>query len=230
MTSRILTARREATDARWDASGGTEPTRVLDWRSDPVQGLATAIGEPETSDAAALWSWLGRAHERVAAAIRPVYAMNERQPASRTITRGRGSCSQRFAVLEALARSRGIATRTHAVVLPGEFWAGRFRGLTWLIPDEVVVALPEFRLDGWRTSRGCLAGGCDTGEPRGAFTNDSAETLFEAVARGAMPTHLVIHDLGYFDVRDDFVDRCATLAPWAAFLLDPLLSRVAPRR
>ncbi|MFE4502287.1 transglutaminase domain-containing protein [Rhodococcus sp. NPDC056743] len=51
-----------------------------------------------------------------------MYGLDDTQPASTTLRRGRGSCSQRLAVLEALARRRGIATRVEGLILRGEFW------------------------------------------------------------------------------------------------------------
>ena len=51
--------------------------------------------------------YLAAAHAVVQRNIRAVYGLDDTQPASATLRRGRGSCSQRLAVLEGLARSRG---------------------------------------------------------------------------------------------------------------------------
>jgi hypothetical protein len=47
---------------------------------------------------------LGEAHAEVGARVRPGYALNDIQSASTTVRRGRRSCSQRLAVLEAVHR------------------------------------------------------------------------------------------------------------------------------
>ncbi|SEK66054.1 hypothetical protein [Nonomuraea pusilla] len=68
--------------------------------------------------------------------------MNERQPASRTLALGRGSCSQRLAVLEAVARACGVATRVRGLLVDGRFWHPRFPLLRPLVPGRVVLAWP----------------------------------------------------------------------------------------
>jgi hypothetical protein len=62
------------------------------------------------------------AHQLVAMSVRPVYSVNDKQPISRTLRRGRGSCSQRLALLEGVARSQGIPRRVRGLVVDGRFW------------------------------------------------------------------------------------------------------------
>src|SRR5687767_4129832 len=95
------------------AVGSTAATRVLDWESAAVQALMAELDVPG-------WDQDGRtmlqlAHGVIAARVRPVYAVNEAQPVSKTLALGRGSCSQRLAVLEAVARAAGIATRVRGL-------------------------------------------------------------------------------------------------------------------
>ncbi|WP_214325968.1 transglutaminase-like domain-containing protein [Nonomuraea sediminis] len=153
------------------------------------------------------------AHQLIAARVRPVYAMNERQPVSRTLLLGRGSCSQRMALLEAVARACGIATRVRGLLIDGRFWHPRFPRLRRLIPRKVVLAWPEFLLDGRWTPVSELYGNLDTLREGGRFTNTGGETLFDAVARTAVDwdgatcsscdlSRHVLADLGYFDSRD----------------------------
>lgn len=143
------------------------------------------------------------------------------QPASRTLTRGRGSCSQRLAVLEAVARSADIATRSRGLLVDGSFWYPRFPRLRFAVPDTVVLAWPEFNLDGAWTSAS------DLFEPPHAspagFTNADSETLFDALARGAVDwdgvtsstgacsscdlSAAVLEDLGRYDSRDELFSR-----------------------
>ncbi len=66
------------------------------------------------------------AHQRLSERLSPIYTLRERQSASTTLAQGCGSCSQRIAVLEAVARSAGIGTRSRALWIDGQFWSPRF--------------------------------------------------------------------------------------------------------
>lgn len=216
--------------------GTTAPTAVLDWRSPAVRSLVTELG-----DAADGRGLLRRAHGLIATRVRPVYALDDAQPVSRTLARGRGSCSQRLAVLEAVARRVGIPTRSRGLVVDGAFWYPRFPRVRFVVPAEVVLPWPGFSVDGAWLSASELFGTPD-GHPPAPFTNAGGETLFEALARGAVdwdgaasrahscsscdlsPT--VLRDLGYFDSRDDVLARHGqTLSRPARLLAEPVLSR-----
>jgi len=133
-------------DIRHDASvGDVAATPILDWGHDDVARLYEDIAEGAIQSAQ---EFLVSAHRSVAANIRPVYGLDDRQPVSVTLSRERGSCSQRLAIVEALARRRGIATRVRGPVLRGEFWYPRFRRLHAVIPKSVLLAWPEFLVDG----------------------------------------------------------------------------------
>ncbi|MCK2219354.1 transglutaminase-like domain-containing protein [Actinomadura sp. ATCC 31491] len=106
----------------WPGRDGLGATPILDLAHPRVLALA--------ADARAAAAGPGRhllvaAHRLVAARVRPVYALEEGQPASRTLRRGRGSCSQRLAVLEAAARACGIPTRVRGLLVAGRFWHAR---------------------------------------------------------------------------------------------------------
>src|SRR4051794_30138528 len=227
-----------APEAR-EATGGNEPTEILDWRSTAVRGLADRIGAVEGP-----MELLRRAHGAVAESVRPVYALDDAQPASRTLARRRGSCSQRLAVLEAVARWSGIATRSRGLLVDGRFWYPRFPRLRFAVPDAVLLAWPEFLVGGRWISASALFGppGSDMDE---GFTNAGGETLFDALARRAVDwdgatsspgargncalSALVLRDLGRFDSRDElFARHGQTLCRPARMLADPLLSRWAP--
>ncbi|WP_457464607.1 hypothetical protein [Streptomyces sp. TE5632] len=64
------------------------------------------------------------------------------------LRRGRGSCSQRLAVLESVARASGVATRVRGLLVDGSFWYPRFPRLHRIVPEQVLLAWPEFRLEG----------------------------------------------------------------------------------
>ncbi len=174
-----------------------------------------------------------------------MYAVNDAQPASRTLRRRRGSCSQRFAVLEAVARAIGVPTRVQGLLVEGSFWYPRFPHLRFLVPDVVVLAWPEFWLEGqWVQVSSLFNTTCQPSEAPTAtqFTNAGAETLFDAVRRTSIAwdpvaaascgpwscdlSAAVQQDLGYFDSRDDLFDRVGqTLHRVARAIADPVVGR-----
>ncbi|MBT2472893.1 transglutaminase domain-containing protein [Streptomyces sp. ISL-66] len=215
-------------------AGGSMPTRILDWHDPRVTELVQALGVP--ADAHPVQR-LREAHRWIAATLRPVYSVQDERPVSQVLRLGRGSCSQRLAVLEAVARATGTPTRVRGLVVDGAFWYPRFPRLRPLVPDQVLLAWPEFRLpepeadsSRWLTvsqlfdldepGRGEGGGFTSTG----GFTNTGPETLFEALSRtaidwdGAPPlcpaepatcdlSAYVLADLGHFDSRDTLFAR-----------------------
>ncbi|MGC5009831.1 hypothetical protein ACLQ2R_03600 [Streptosporangium sp. DT93] len=165
--------------------------------------------------------------------------MNDTQPVSRTLLLGRGSCSQRLAVLEAAGRAGGIADRVRGLLVDGRFWHPRFPRLRPLIPRRVVLAWPEFLLDDRWVTVSELYGDLGTLREGGGFTNTSGETLFDAVARTAVDwdgvtcsscdlSGHVLSDLGYFSSRDAlFRTHGQTLCMPVRLVADPVMSRRA---
>ncbi|WP_328721181.1 transglutaminase-like domain-containing protein [Streptomyces sp. NBC_00247] len=199
MVSTLLTpcGRDRRTDAgERGAAGGIGATRILDREHPRVRALVRSIGTatgggegPEATVAA-----LRRAHRWISEEVRPVYSVEETRPVSQVLRLGRGSCSQRMAVLEAVARAWGTPTRVRGLVVDGTFWYPRFPRLRRIVPSQVVLAWPEFRIDGLPDGEGRAAAPwltvselfADPGDPSGrggAFTNEGPETLFEALAR-----------------------------------------------
>lgn len=82
-----------------------EPTAILDSIHPQVLRLAEMFPKNNIPDRI----WLRTLHSHLVKTLRPVYSLNAWQPASRTLQNGRGSCSQRMACLEAVARAAGIA-------------------------------------------------------------------------------------------------------------------------
>ncbi|WP_199537428.1 transglutaminase domain-containing protein [Spongiactinospora gelatinilytica] len=120
--------------------GGTAPTPILNWHHPRVRELAACAEKTARLSAQAnahpsQRDLLKTAHRLIGERIRPVYAVNDEQPVSATLARGRGSCSQRMAVLETVARAHGIATRVRGRVIDGTFWYPRFPGyVPWSRP------------------------------------------------------------------------------------------------
>ncbi|MFG3283435.1 transglutaminase domain-containing protein [Streptomyces sp. NPDC048111] len=239
------------------ACGGTTPTQVLDWEHPRVRSVARSIGvaAPVGEGPAARVAALRRAHWWISAEVRPVYSVQETRPTSRILRLGRGSCSQRMAVLEAVARAWGVSTRVRGLIVDGRFWYPRFPRLRWLVPEQVVLAWPEFRIEGLSKADHATAPWLsvselfgDAAEPRGriggGFTNAGPETLFEALSRTSVnwdgatacpasdaPCDLsayLLTDLGHFDSRDElFAQHGQTLCGPARLLAEPVLGRRA---
>ncbi|MFE6908441.1 transglutaminase domain-containing protein [Streptomyces erythrochromogenes] len=189
--------------------GSTAPTRILDWHDPRVAALVREPGPlapspPSTpGDPARQIEALHRAHAWIAAAVRPVYSVQDERPVSEVLRRGRGSCSQRLAVLEAVARAYGVPTRVRGLLVDGTFWYPRFPRLRRIVPDQVLLAWPEFRLGSPAGAGGApapaswltvsqLLGGMRPGDGSqgvaqvAGFTNAGPETLFEALSRTAI--------------------------------------------
>lgn len=180
---------------------------------------------------------LEAAHAIIRDEVRPVYALDESTPSSRTLRRGKGSCSQRLAILESVARAVGVRTRVRALLVDRSFWYPRFPRIGFLLPDKIMLVWPEFDIDGtWRSASDLFGAiGC-----RGGFKNTGSETLFEAVGRCAIDwdgrSHNDEYDLSNF-VRADhryFSDRDAafarlgqTLSSPFRILADPVLRRIS---
>jgi hypothetical protein len=223
-----------------DAScvGGVEPTRILDWHDDAVSDLVAALAHVLDPRAR-----LQQAHGLISTRVRPVYALDDQQPVSVTLARGRGSCSQRLAVLEAVARASGVATRSRGLLVDGRFWYPRFPRLRFIVPDVVLLAWPEFHLDGqWVSATELFGPVQQLSAHGGSFTNSDGETLFDALARTAVDwdgltstpstcstcdlSATVVADLGRFNSRDQlFAVHGQTMCWPARTLAGPFLGR-----
>ncbi|MEV8042319.1 transglutaminase domain-containing protein [Streptomyces griseoluteus] len=260
MVSTLLTpcgGARQAMAGGRDACGGTAPTRILDRGHPRVRSAVRSIGmaPQEGEGPAATVAALRHAHRWISAEVRPVYSVQEARPISQVLRLGRGSCSQRMAVLEAVARAWGVPSRVRGLVVDGTFWYPRFPRLRRLVPDQVVLAWPEFRIEGlskadhaaapWLPVSELFDGAGELrGRIGGGFTNAGPETLFEALSRtsvdwdgaGACPASdgscdlsaYLLTDLGHFDSRDElFAQHGQTLCGLARLLAEPVLGRRA---
>jgi transglutaminase-like putative cysteine protease len=238
--TRLITPWYKRTPARAggkpEAEGSIAATPILDHGSPEIRRLvARARSIAPLGDELAV---LHAAHAIIRDEVRAVYALTETTPASRTLARGSGSCSQRLAVLESAARSMGVPTRVRARLIDRSFWYPRFPRISALLPDRILLVWPEFRIEGWRNA-GELFGpiGCHGGT---TFTNDGAETLFEAAGRCAIDwegntnggefdlSSFVRADFGYFADRDEAFHRLGqALCTPSRVIADPVLRRIA---
>lgn len=151
------------------------PTPILDFEEPVIQRFLQELGS-EGSDE----EFLRRAHQQMCAHTKAVYSVRETQPASRTLEQKKGSCSQRLALFEALARAHRIATRVRALFVSGRFWYPRFPFAKPFSPARILLLWPQFLLRGeWRDFE-------EIYQPIAAydlsrrFTN-TGESLFEAI-------------------------------------------------
>lgn len=171
--------------------------------------------------------FLQNAYHHIQKTVKPIYTLDEFQPASKTLEKKQGSCSQRTACLETIARGNGIPTRVRALWVDGKFWYPRFSLVSRFIPKRVLLAWPQFNLDGtWIDFDELFA---ETSEmvkqTKSGFANNG-ETLFEAIAHTTVdflgkskkcmgfcdPTQFdlskfVISDEGFFDTRDELYSK-----------------------
>jgi len=198
-----------------------KPTAILDIQHEEVQKLAKMLAREELPDRIRLQ----KAHSLLAAMLRPVYSVDEWQRTSKTLLMRKGSCSQRMACLEAVARAVGIPTRVRAIYVEGSFWYPRFRFLRRFIPQRILLVWPQFFLEGtWvdfdelYAPMAQLAATATRG-----FSNDR-ESLFEAVQDTpvdflgktcgmacAKPEYdlsrFILDNRGFFDTRDEVFEH-----------------------
>lgn len=116
--------------------------------------------------------------------VSPIYSLEETRPASHTLIVGKGSCSQRLAVVESLCRKKGIGTRVRALWIRGEFWAPRFPNIASFLPSKVLLPWPQFHINNeWIGVEDLFGPLSERVGP--AFTN-SSETLFEAIEKSPL--------------------------------------------
>lgn len=238
VTSRLVTpwrANRQPRTHQVDAEGSKAPTSLLDWEAHPILSLSAEVTASSPLD------MVQQAHRLISQRVRPVYALDDSQSASKTLLLGRGSCSQRLAVLEAVVRSVGIATRVRGLLIDGKFWYPRFPRLRFAVPTEVVLAWPEFLVDStWISASEIFPR--SSALPQEAFSNSNGETLFDAIARtsvawdeqpsapgGCVVCDLssnVLTDLGRFNSRDALFEIHGQTLCWGArTVANPVLSR-----
>ncbi len=219
-----------------EQAGSIAATPILDFENSAIAALvARAQNDAQSTDDVPV---LEAAHAIIRDEVRAVYALEEATPASRTLARGFGSCSQRLAILESAARAIGVATRVRALSIDRAFWYPRFPRIGFALPDRILLAWPEFHIEQWRSASELFGSiGCRGG---GSFTNRGSETLFEAIGRCAVDwdgrshedaydlSHFVQADYGYFADRDDAFARLGqTLCMPTRLVADTVLRRIA---
>lgn len=202
-----------------------KPTAILDWEAPAIRALVAKLRQSYSDDR----QLLRTAHRQLTESVRPIYTLNELQPASVTIRQLCGSCSQRMACLEAIARGAGIPTQAHALRVSGRFWYPRFRSVSAFLPREILLVWPQFRLnDEW----------VDIGEIHAPLTRiaettehefeNSGESIFDALDHTPIDffgktcgpgcekskfdlSKFVLADEGFFATRDEVFEHFGLL-------------------
>jgi|SRR5437667_1553779 len=108
-----------------------QSTKILDWEHPCVRKLAGELRLQAQSSR----NYVQAVHQQLTSRLRPIYDLDELQPASVTLERGAGSCSQRMACLEAISRAGGgVCTRVRVLHVKGAFWYPRFPWLRAFMP------------------------------------------------------------------------------------------------
>jgi transglutaminase superfamily protein len=205
-------------------------TAILDYEHAEVAALLAGLGPPSPSPRAQLQAL----HRRLTDIMAAVYSIDEMLPVSRILCLRRGSCSQRLACLEALARACGIPTRVRALWLDRSFWFFRLPLLRPVLPKRTLLPWPQFRVDGeWQDFDELY-----DSVPRLArmathpFTN-RGESLFDAVRKVPIDflgksersgiaafslARFVVEDGGFYDTRDELI-RALDHTTWLGRLI-----------
>ena len=190
-----------------------QATPILNFDSPEVQGVLRPLSEGSPTPRA----FVQRAHLHLSDVMRPIYSVADKQPASETIRLNGGSCAQRMACLEALARGYGIRTRVRGLWLTKKFWKARLPLLQPIMP-KTLMPWPQFWLeDRWVDFEEIFdtIGDLST-QVTHPFTNAGA-SLFDAVRSqpvdllGKSPQfslqQYVNSDAGFFDTRDELMEK-----------------------
>jgi transglutaminase-like putative cysteine protease len=203
-----------------------KPTPILNFIHPTIQNIIAQL-QHITSDR----TFLQSAHSYLKVNVKPVYTLDEFQPASETLRKGAGSCSQRMACLEALSRAKGIGTRVRGLWIKGSFWYPRFRLSRPFIPGRVLLAWPQFYIGmTWIDFDELYGSVAEMTEKAGAGFSNAGETLFEAVEHTAVDflgktencggictatrydlSKYVVGEEGYSDTRDELFNRLGSL-------------------
>jgi hypothetical protein len=204
-----------------------QPTPILDHDNSSIPKIASELQFSCTSSIA----FLRLAHLYLRSTIKPIYTLDEFQPASVTLTKGRGSCSQRMACLEAISRANHIATRVRGLWIDGRFWYPRFYLSRPFIPKIILLAWPQFDISDRWVDFDELYGSTEELAMKSSdgFSN-AGETLFEAVAHTAVDfygksqqcgvvcsttsfdlSRYVVGEEGLFDTRDELFAKHGSL-------------------
>lgn len=196
-------------------------TSILDHEETTIRDLATRLRQWDPDDRKLLQA----AHRYLVQLVKPIYTLDELQPASQTLRKERGSCSQRIACLEAVSRACGVPTRSRGLQISGRFWYPRFRVFRAFIPSKVLLVWPQFFVQGvWIDFDELYGTAAELTERAEHAFGNNGESIFDAVDHTPVDflaktcsagcaasvfdlSKFVLADEGFFDTRDDVFER-----------------------
>ena len=208
-------------------------TKILDHADPGVQSLVAQLRASQPSPR----TFVQAAHRHLGEKMKAVYSIDEDRPVSETLRLNEGSCGQRMAAVEALARAYGVPTRVRALWLDRRFWFSRLPLLRFFLPARTLMPWSQFYLDGSWVDLDELFGPISElaakSPVKHAFTN-RGESLFDAVRH--MPvdffgklkgtayasydiSSVLVADGGVFDTRDEVLAKLEKKPGWFGRLL-----------
>lgn len=203
------------------AEANLSSTAILDHQHAIVQSLIAQLSQTKPAPRA----FVQTAHRHISEKMKAVYSIDEDRPVSETLRLNEGSCGQRMAAVEALARGYGVATRNRAIWLDRRFWNSRLPLLRFFLPKRTLMPWPQFYLEGkwidFDELFGPIAELAANTPVKHPFTN-RGESLYDAVHH--MPvdffgklkgtphaaydiSKFVVGDGGTFDTRDELMGK-----------------------
>jgi hypothetical protein len=210
-----------ATAPTTPAEANLSVTGILDHQHATVQSLVSELGQTKPSPRAFVQS----AHRHISEKMNAVYSIDEDRAVSETLRLNEGSCGQRMAAVEALARCYGVPTRDRALWLDRRFWNTRLPLLRFFLPKRTLMPWPQFYFEGqwvdFDELFGPIAELAAHATVKHPFTN-RGESLYDAVYH--MPvdffgklkgtpyasydiSRFVVGDGGVFDSRDELMAK-----------------------
>ncbi len=188
-------------------------TPILDYACPEIQQILARLDDAQLTPR----EFVQKAHQHLSDVMRPIYSVAETQSVAKTVQLNGGSCSQRMACLEALARAHGVKTRVRGLWLTKQFWKERLPLLQLIMP-KTLMPWPQFWLeDGWVDFDELFDSIADLAlRVTHPFTNAGA-SLFDAIQTQPVDllgksakfslARFVASDAGFFNTRDELLAR-----------------------
>ncbi len=188
-------------------------TAILDYTSPEIQQILLRLADAQLSPR----GFVQKAHQHLSDVMRPIYSVAETQSVAKTVRLNGGSCSQRMACLEALARAYGVKTRVRGLWLTKQFWKERLPLLQPIMP-KTLMPWPQFWLeDGWVDFDELFSSIADLAlHVTHPFTN-AGQSLFDAIRTQPVDllgksvkfslANFVASDAGFFNTRDELLAK-----------------------
>ncbi len=220
-------------------------TAILDYGSPEIAALVDDV-RAALGGAPAPRPFVQAAHDALTARTQAVYSIDDARPASETMRHNAGSCAQRMACLEAIARRQGIATRVRALWLRREFWRYRLPLLIPIMPARTLMPWPQFFLDGkWVDFDEVFGAEAELAARTNRPFSNRGPSLFDAIKSAPVDllgktgasaysscdiSQFVAQDLGFFDTRDEVMQRFDERTWWGRLIFNVLYGGRPVRR